>query len=114
MPQAADVDPRRHASAHHVRSIVRIRSGGPVPAPPLPPLRCRGGPPMTVYSARLAALRTTLANRQLDGFVVPLTDEHLSEYVGDYAQRLAWLTGFQGSAGTAVVLADRAAIFTDG
>ena len=69
---------------------------------------------MTVHSARLEALRATLADRQLDGFVVPLTDEHMSEYVGDYAQRLAWLTGFQGSAGTAVVLADRAAIFTDG
>jgi Xaa-Pro aminopeptidase len=69
---------------------------------------------MTVHSARLEAFRATLADRQLDGFVVPLTDEHMSEYVGDYAQRLAWLTGFQGSAGTAVVLADRAAIFTDG
>ena len=40
--------------------------------------------------------------------------EHMSEYVGAYAQRLAWLTGFGGSAGTAVVLADRAAIFVDG
>jgi Xaa-Pro aminopeptidase len=66
------------------------------------------------YSTRLAALRNELARQQLDGFVVPLTDEHLSEYVGAYAQRLAWLTGFGGSAGTAVVLADRAAIFTDG
>ena len=45
---------------------------------------------------------------------MPLTDEHMSEYVGAYAQRLAWLTGFGGSAGTAVVLADRAAIFVDG
>ena len=51
---------------------------------------------------------------RLDGFVVPLTDEHMSEYVGSYAQRLAWLTGFQGSAGTAVVLPEEAAIFTDG
>ena len=66
------------------------------------------------YSTRLAALRNELARQQLDGFVVPLTDEHLSEYVGAYAQRLAWLTGFGGSAGTAVVLADKAAIFTDG
>ena len=39
---------------------------------------------------------------KLDGFVVPLTDEHMSEYVGSYAQRLAWLTGFQGSAGSAL------------
>ena len=66
------------------------------------------------HSARLAALRAELAKQGLDGFVVPLTDEHMSEYVGDYAQRLAWLTGFGGSAGTAVVLADKAAIFTDG
>ncbi|HEX8554727.1 MAG TPA: aminopeptidase P family protein [Sphingomonas sp.] len=70
-------------------------------------------PPMP-HSDRLAALRAHLAATGLDGFVVPLTDEHMSEYVGAYAQRLAWLTGFQGSAGTAVVLADRAAIFTDG
>lgn len=66
------------------------------------------------HAARLAALRTELARRNLDGFVVPLTDEHMSEYVGAYAQRLGWLTGFGGSAGTAVVLADTAAIFTDG
>ncbi|KQN28896.1 aminopeptidase P family protein [Sphingomonas sp. Leaf38] len=63
---------------------------------------------------RLAALRAQLTADNLDGFVIPLTDEHMSEYVGGYAQRLGWLTGFGGSAGTAVVLADRAAIFTDG
>ena len=65
-------------------------------------------------SLRLAALRTELAARSLDGFLVPLTDEHMSEYVGDYARRLEWLTGFKGSAATAVVLRDGAAIFTDG
>lgn len=69
---------------------------------------------MSTHAARLAALRAQLASDRLDGFVVPLTDEHMSEYVGDYAQRLAWLTGFQGSAGTAVVLPAEAAIFTDG
>ncbi|MEH3157624.1 MAG: aminopeptidase P family protein [Sphingomonas taxi] len=69
---------------------------------------------MTDHASRLAALRSHLSAAGLDGFVVPLTDEHMSEYVGDYAQRLAWLTGFGGSAGTAVVLADAAAIFTDG
>ena len=69
---------------------------------------------MSPYPARLAALRDHLAAATLDGFVVPLTDEHMSEYVGSYARRLAWLTGFQGSAGTAVVLATKAAIFTDG
>ncbi|WP_293874049.1 MULTISPECIES: aminopeptidase P family protein [unclassified Sphingomonas] len=69
---------------------------------------------MTDHSARLAALRAELARMQLDGFVVPLTDEHMSEYVGAYAQRLGWLTGFGGSAGTAAVLGAEAAIFTDG
>ncbi|MGD9811342.1 MAG: aminopeptidase P family protein [Sphingobium sp.] len=63
---------------------------------------------------RLVALRAEMAKQNLDGFVVPLTDEHMSEYVGEYAQRLAWLTGFGGSAGTAVVLANKAAIFVDG
>ncbi len=69
---------------------------------------------MTTPSDRLAALRAHLSANDLDGFIVPLTDEHMSEYVGSYAQRLAWLTGFGGSAGSAVVLAKRAAIFTDG
>lgn len=59
-------------------------------------------------------LRRHLATLGLDGFVVPLTDEHMSEYVGAYAKRLAWLTGFKGSAGWAVVLQDKAAIFVDG
>ncbi len=69
---------------------------------------------MSSYADRLAALREQLKRDRLDGFVVPLTDEHMSEYVGSYAQRLAWLTGFQGSAGTAAVLPEEAAIFTDG
>jgi Xaa-Pro aminopeptidase len=69
---------------------------------------------MSTYEDRLMALRGELAKRRLDGFVVPLTDEHMSEYVGAYAQRLAWLTGFQGSAGSAVVLPQEAAIFVDG
>lgn len=69
---------------------------------------------MSTYEARLSALREQLRKDRLDGFVVPLTDEHMSEYVGAYAQRLAWLTGFQGSAGSAVVLPEEAAIFVDG
>jgi len=69
---------------------------------------------MSTYEDRLNALREELARRRLDGFVVPLTDEHMSEYVGTYAQRLAWLTGFEGSAGSAVVLPAEAAIFVDG
>jgi Xaa-Pro aminopeptidase len=69
---------------------------------------------MNTHEARLKALREELVRRNLAGFVVPISDEHLSEYVGAYAQRLAWLTGFGGSAGTVAVLADRAAIFVDG
>jgi len=69
---------------------------------------------MSSYADRLRALRDQLKHDRLDGFVVPLTDEHMSEYVGGYAQRLAWLTGFQGSAGAAAVLPEAAAIFTDG
>ncbi|CAN5399785.1 aminopeptidase P family protein [soil metagenome] len=69
---------------------------------------------MSTYEDRLKALREQLRRDRLDGFVVPLTDEHMSEYVGAYAQRLAWLTGFQGSAGSAVVLPEEAAIFIDG
>jgi Xaa-Pro aminopeptidase len=65
-------------------------------------------------SAHLLALRAELARRGLDGFVVPYADEHQGEYVPAASRRLEWLTGFAGSAGTAVVLADRAAIFVDG
>ena len=69
---------------------------------------------MSSYADRLSALREQLKRDRLDGFVVPLTDEHMSEYVGSYAKRLEWLTGFKGSAGSAVVLPEAAAIFTDG
>jgi len=69
---------------------------------------------MQTHEARLDALRQELARRGLDGFVIPISDEHLSEYVGAYAQRLAWLTGFGGSAGTVAVLKHKAAIFVDG
>ena len=69
---------------------------------------------MSTHADRLDALRRQLTADGLNGFVVPLTDAHLSEYIGADAARLAWLTGFGGSAGTAVVLADQAAIFTDG
>jgi len=64
--------------------------------------------------ARLADLRAELKRRGLDGFVVPRADEHQGEYVPRRSQRLGWLTGFSGSAGLAIVLADRAAIFIDG
>jgi Xaa-Pro aminopeptidase len=63
---------------------------------------------------RLAALRAELAKRSLDGFIVPRADEHQGEYVPKRAERLAWLTAFTGSAGAAIVLRDKAAIFVDG
>ena len=69
---------------------------------------------MQTHEARLAALREELKRRGLDGFIVPISDEHMSEYVGDYAQRLRWLTGFGGSAGFAAVTLTHAAIFVDG
>lgn len=69
---------------------------------------------MSTAATRLSALRNLLAAQDIAGFVVPLTDEHMSEYVGSYAQRLEWLTGFAGSAGSAAILPDRAAMFTDG
>jgi Xaa-Pro aminopeptidase len=63
---------------------------------------------------RAAALRDRLKAAGLDGFIVPRADEHQGEYVPACAERLAWLTGFTGSAGTAIVLAETAAIFIDG
>jgi Xaa-Pro aminopeptidase len=63
---------------------------------------------------RLASLRAELARAGVDGFIVPRSDEYLGEYVPPSGERLAWLTGFTGSAGMAIVLPDRAAVFTDG
>ncbi len=64
--------------------------------------------------ARVAALRTELARRGLTGFVVPRSDRHQNEYVPACEERLAWLTGFTGSAGAAIVLMERAVLFVDG
>src|SRR5712671_6728741 len=63
---------------------------------------------------RIAALRTELAHRGLTGFIVPRADRHQNEYVPASEERLAWLTGFTGSAGTAIVLMERAVLFVDG
>src|SRR5262245_29279211 len=68
----------------------------------------------TTVAPRLAALRAELKKRGLDGFLVPRADEHQGEYVPKRAERLSWLTSFTGSAGAAVVMADKAAIFVDG
>jgi len=64
--------------------------------------------------ARLSALREELARRNLTGFVIPRADQQQNEYVAPSEERLAWLTGFTGSAGLAVVLASKAALFVDG
>lgn len=63
---------------------------------------------------KLKALRNVLQKSQVDGFIVPRTDEYQNEFVPACAERLAWLTGFTGSAGYAVVLQDKAAVFSDG
>ncbi|QYF87811.1 aminopeptidase P family protein [Brevundimonas sp. PAMC22021] len=67
------------------------------------------------FGARhLPLLRARMAEQELDGFLVPHEDEHQNEYLPEANERLAWISGFTGSAGAAVVLTDRAAIFTDG
>ena len=63
---------------------------------------------------RVAALRGEIARRGLDGFIVPRADRYQNEYVPPSDERLAWITGFTGSAGIAIVLTDRAALFVDG
>jgi len=63
---------------------------------------------------RVKALRRALKSSGLDGFFVPHSDEHQDEFLPPFAERLRWLTGFTGSAGAAVVLADEAALFVDG
>lgn len=67
-----------------------------------------------VGKPHVALLRQWLAANGLDGFIVPRADEHQGEYVADRSARLKWLTGFSGSAGVAIVLADRAFMFVDG
>src|SRR6266478_5984378 len=65
-------------------------------------------------TARLAAFREELARRKLTGFVIPRADQQQNEYVAPSEERLAWLTGFTGSAGVAIVLSRAAAVFVDG
>src|SRR3954462_1442396 len=65
-------------------------------------------------AARLAAFREELARRKLTGFVIPRPDQQQNEYVAASEERLAWLTGFTGSAGMAIVLTREAAVFVDG
>src|ERR1700731_3448390 len=65
-------------------------------------------------TARMSAFRAELTRRKLSGFVIPRADQQQNEYVPPSEERLAWLTGFTGSAGLAIVLSREAALFVDG
>ncbi|NXE54884.1 XPP2 aminopeptidase, partial [Casuarius casuarius] len=70
-------------------------------------------PTATETTARLAALRGAMQAHGVDAYIVPATDAHMSEYIAERDSRLGWVTGFTGSAGTAVVTLDKAALWTD-
>ncbi len=67
----------------------------------------------TVYTQRIAQLRARLHEAKLDAWIVPTADPHLSEYLPAHWQQRVWLTGFDGSAGTAVVTAGHAGVWAD-
>ncbi|MFM5464708.1 aminopeptidase P family protein [Aeromonas simiae] len=67
-----------------------------------------------IIADRVNLVRESLRELELDAFIVPHDDEHLGEYIPAEAERLAWVTGFTGSAGLAVLLIERAALFIDG
>lgn len=69
---------------------------------------------MPTHTSRLADLRRLLSEKEGDGFLIPRTDAYRGEYVAPCDERLAWLTGFTGSAGMAIVLKEKAALFVDG
>jgi len=92
-----------------------IMTQSPAKAPPACRFQSFSEPSSPAQVApRIAALRAALNGQGLDGFIVPRADEHQGEYVPAHTARLAWLTGFTGSAGGAVILADRAALIVDG
>jgi Xaa-Pro aminopeptidase len=62
----------------------------------------------------LPLLRAELKKQNLDGFIIPHDDEYQNEYIPAYAERLMWATGFSGSAGAAIIMTDKAVMFTDG
>lgn len=72
----------------------------------------KGGP--QIGRENLPKLRSQLVELQLDGFYVPHEDEYQNEYLPDANERLAWVSGFTGSFGSALIMTDRAAIFIDG
>ncbi len=63
---------------------------------------------------RIEKLRSQLTSHGVDGFIIPRSDQHQGEYVAPGSERLAWITGFTGSAGAAIVTQDNAVMFTDG
>jgi Xaa-Pro aminopeptidase len=93
----ADADTRRRLAAARESRAIAVKGQARQPV-----------------STRLAALRKELAAQKLDGFLVPRADEHQGEYVPKRAERLAWISNFTGSAGLAIVLKDKAAVFVDG
>jgi len=68
----------------------------------------------TSIKDKLSALRQTLSRQEVDGFIIPKADEYQGEFLATYAERLPYMTGFTGSGGAAVVLADKAVVLTDG
>lgn len=79
---------------------------------------CSTNPPYLPGTAvnttvQLAALRQQMRNRTLSAYIIPETDAHMSEYIGEHDKRRGWMTGFTGSAGTAVVTVEKAAVWTD-
>ena len=68
----------------------------------------------SVGAPRVAKLRMAMEKAGVDAFIIPHADEHQGEYLPQRAERLSWLTGFTGSAGSAIVMTNKAAIFTDG
>jgi Xaa-Pro aminopeptidase len=69
---------------------------------------------MNAVEQRLAAIRELMASARYDALVIPRADEYLGEYIPAHNERLRWISGFTGSAGVVVVLAEKAAIFVDG
>ncbi|XP_060126226.1 xaa-Pro aminopeptidase 2 isoform X2 [Zootoca vivipara] len=70
-------------------------------------------PTVTNTSERLSTLRQHMQSRNLSAYIIPATDAHMSEYIGERDKRLSWMTGFTGSSGTGVVTLQKAALFTD-
>lgn len=66
------------------------------------------------YQKRVVSLRESIKNHDLDGYILPRTDEYQGEFLAPYAERLAWISGFTGSAGAAVFLQDKAVVMSDG